>query len=393
MIAAFAAATVIAGCSGTQPPLGASPQGLPQQKPGIQVYRILHEFAKSAGDGYEPISGVIVVKGEFYGTTPYGGTYNDGTVFSITKSGEEKVLYSFGGAGDGIEPASELVDLNGTLYGTTVGGGANASGAVFSITRAGKEKVLYSFPFSANAGSQPWAGLIDVNGTLYGTTYQGGDDSCGSGGCGSVFSITPAGSEKLLYSFGTKGGDGLNPHAPLFNVDGVLYGTTYQGGQYKRGTVFAVTLSGREHVVYSFGKSGFFDGSYPTSGLVSLNGRLYGTTTDGGAAGEGGTVFGVTTSGSEKIVHSFEGKDGSGPAAGLTLVKNILYGTTVVGGAVNAGTVFSVTPTGDEAVVRSFSAGTGKYPMARLVLADGILYGTTYGGVYAHHGNAFSLIP
>ncbi|HXM06146.1 MAG TPA: choice-of-anchor tandem repeat GloVer-containing protein, partial [Candidatus Acidoferrum sp.] len=252
----IAAAVLLAGCGGSQPalpPARANPDQ--SETPLIQAYHVVHEFGEAAGDGTNPRAEVIVVKGTLYGTTFSGGTNNDGTVFALTKSGQEKVLHSFGASGDGSQPAARLVADNGTLYGTTVEGGANNSGAIFSVTRSGEEKVLYSFPFSANAGAQPWAGLIDVNGALYGTTYQGGDDSCGSGGCGSVFSITPAGSEKLLYSFGTHAGDGVNPLAALIDVDGVLYGTTAYGGEYKRGTVFAISKAGKERIVYNFGKS------------------------------------------------------------------------------------------------------------------------------------------
>jgi len=188
-----AAAALLAGCGESQPPLSMSPQGLaPQQSLASQAYHILHEFGESAGDGTNPYAGLIVVKGTLYGTTLSGGSNNAGTVFSITKSGEETVLYSFGGSGDGSEPLAGLLDVNGTLYGTTLAGGANNSGTVFSVTRGGNEKVLYSFPYTGNGGDQPYAGLIDVNGTLYGTTYQGGALPCGNAGCGTPVSSTPS---------------------------------------------------------------------------------------------------------------------------------------------------------------------------------------------------------
>ncbi|HXM06145.1 MAG TPA: choice-of-anchor tandem repeat GloVer-containing protein, partial [Candidatus Acidoferrum sp.] len=179
--------------------------------------------------------------------------------------------------------------------------------------------------------------------------------------------------------------------SPLLDVDGVLYGTTYQGGKYNRGTVFAVTTRGRQHVVYSFVTNGYDDGQYPMGGLAYLEGRMYGTTENGGHGS--GTIYSVTTNGTEKELHSFVGSDGSQPMAGLIAVKNILYGTTFVGGAKNVGSIFSVTPAGSETVLHSFSDGTGKNPMARLLVADHILYGTTHGGYYAHHGGVFSFIP
>ncbi len=382
-----AAVALLTGCAGAQSSIDPSPQGLVSpQSPNLQAYNILHEFGKSAGDGYSPSRGLIVVKGTLYGTTGSGGAYNYGTVYSITKSGEETVLHSFAGNGDGANPNSELLDVDGVLYGTTESGGADNKGTVFSITPHGDEKVLHSFDYSLTNGGPPSGGLTDVNGTLYGTTYWYGLENHGA-----VYSITPQGNEKLLYSFGTKANDGENPNGALLEVAGVLYGTTYQGGKYNRGTVYAVTTRGGQHVVYSLGKSGFHDGSFPAGGLAYLKGRLYGTTPSGGDGS--GTIFSVTTNGTEKVLHSFVGSDGSQPMAGLIVVKNILYGTTFVGGVKNVGTVFSITPAGTETVLHSFSDGTGKNPMARLLVADSILYGTTYGAYYAHHGNVFSFVP
>jgi uncharacterized repeat protein (TIGR03803 family) len=388
-----AAGALLAGCGGTQPPLGLTPQGMAQPQTLVsQPYNIVHEFGKSAGDGTNPYAALIVVKGILYGTTLSGGSNNVGTVFSVTKTGEETVLHSFGGSGDGSEPAAGLVDVDGTLYGTTVEGGANNSGAVFSITRSGTEKVLYSFPFSANAGAQPWASLIDVNGTLYGTTYQGGNIYCGSGGCGSVFSLTTSGTEKTLHSFGTQTNDGKNPLATLLNIDGTLYGTTSQGGKYKRGTIFSISTTGKERVLYSFGTDPY-DGTFPSSTLIYAKGALYGTTQHGPGPQYAGTVFSITPFGRERSVFNFNGGDGSQPIAGLIYFKGVFYGTTLMGGVKNVGTVFSLTATGKEAVLHSFSAGGGVSPFAGLVVADGTLYGTTYGSGYQHHGNVYSLTP
>jgi uncharacterized repeat protein (TIGR03803 family) len=113
-----------------------------------------------------------------------------GTVFSVTLNGTEKVLHAFSGSGtDGFEPVAGLIEVHGTLYGTTEAGGQYGYGTVFSINQHGTEKVLYSFK-GGNDGASPMASLIDVNATFYGTTSAGGTGSC-NGGCGTVFSITP----------------------------------------------------------------------------------------------------------------------------------------------------------------------------------------------------------
>jgi uncharacterized repeat protein (TIGR03803 family) len=97
-------------------------------------------------------------------------------------------------------------------------------------------KVVYSFG-AAPDGNSPQASLIDVGGTLYGTTYFGGTDSSS---CGTIFSITPDGTEKVLHSVGS-GSDGSTPQAALIDVSGTLYGTTSSGGTVGDGTVFALS--------------------------------------------------------------------------------------------------------------------------------------------------------
>jgi uncharacterized repeat protein (TIGR03803 family) len=138
-------AALLANCStitsAPQPPIQSyRPQtSAPQQALDDLDYRILHKFGGS-GDGWFPASALINVKGTLYGTTVRGGSNKDGTVFSITKSGEETVLHSFGTPGDGAQPYAPLVYVNGSLYGTTSGGGTNNVGVVFSITPAGVER-------------------------------------------------------------------------------------------------------------------------------------------------------------------------------------------------------------------------------------------------------------
>lgn len=232
--------------------------------------------------------------GRLYGTTAGGGVDGDGTVFSVTPGGTEKVLYSFGKSPDGNYPQAGLLDARGTLYGTTFKGGSSDAcyystvyftcGTVFSIKRDGTEKVLHSF--SNKDGATPVASLIKVKGTLYGTTSYGGSHFCHRATCGAVFSITTDGREKVLHSFSGRGGD--NPVVSLVNVNGILYGTTEYGGRQDKGTVFRVTLSGAEKMLHHF--RGGTDGVMPEAALINVKGKLYGTTAGGGTHG-GGTVF------------------------------------------------------------------------------------------------------
>ncbi|MEJ0044882.1 MAG: choice-of-anchor tandem repeat GloVer-containing protein [Rhodospirillales bacterium] len=152
------------------------------------------------------------------------------------------MLHAFQGT-DGGYPVGGLIKVGGNFYGATqyggVGGfgGASGAGTVFSVTPAGAETVLYAFS-GANDGSGPYAGLIAVGGVLYGTTYFGG----GAGNQGTVFRLTLAGAETVLYSFkGHDAGDGSYPAAPLIHVGNALYGTNAYGGVNYQGAVFKVT--------------------------------------------------------------------------------------------------------------------------------------------------------
>ena len=389
-VSLIAAGTLLAGCGGSQPPLGVSPQGLvTQQSRAESVYHIIHPFGRSSTDGTKPAADLIDIRGTLYGTTAGGGnSCCSGTVFSITPSGDEKVLYRFASSdrSDGYQPYARLLDVDGTLYGTTSGGGTtNSAGTVFSVTLDGNEKVLHSFNFIGEGGSAPLAGLIDVHGLLYGTTSGTYPYDYGT-----VFSITTRGLYKVLHRFGESNDDGANPKAPLLDVGGTLYGTTASGGGLGGGTVFSIDAAGQEQVLHSF--RGGDDGAVPTAGLVDVQGTLYGTTSEGGPSGDG-TIFSITTRGIENIVHTFSGKDGRQPVASLKNVRGVLYGTTRVGGSNNLGTVFSFTKIGKETVVYSFAKGDGVNPAAGVIAVGGTLYGTTYGDGAHSLGNVFSLTP
>ena len=137
-------------------------------------------------------------------------------------------------------------------------GGRTGWGTVFSLTTSGKERVLYSFKAQPD-GAYPFAGLINMGGKLYGTAKEGG-----SAGYGAVFRVTTSGQEHVIYSF--KGGnDGAYPYAALLEADGGLYGTTYQGGQPNWGTIFRLDTSGKEKILHVFQAQdhGDSDGAYP----------------------------------------------------------------------------------------------------------------------------------
>ena len=407
-LTAALAIVILTGCSrmsasSSLPATGQAPAS------GSSNFEILHVFKKQSG-GIVPDGSLLAVGGTLYGTTNFGGdpskrcypAWGCGTVYRFEAPGKERVLYRFNGAKNGTRPYAGLIDVNGILFGTTQAGGKHNEGTVYAITPTGSEHVV--FAFSGKDGNDPRTDLTSVKGVLYGTTYYGGLTETGT-----VFSVTASGTEKVLHSF--KGGkDGSLPLGALIDVNNTLYGTTCSGGASNDGTVFAMSPDGTNYrVLYSF--QGGSDGNSPFSGLTELNGVLYGTTERGGANNKG-TVFAITPAGSESVLHSFgEGTDGSEPYGGLTLLAGQLYGTTAYGGSTTGsglnpaskkptseGTIFTITPSGSEQVLHNFTGGPGgRVPYATLIALNGALYGTTiWGGNKTRKGGTgtlFRLVP
>jgi len=359
-------------------------------------------FFKGGKDGAFPVGGLINVGGTLYGTTASGGGSSNcengcGTVFSVTPAGNEKIIYAFKGGSDGIGPNATLIDVDGILYGTTSGGG-KGGGTVFKVTPAGVETVVHAF--GGADGDYPQGGLIyGGGGTIYGTTFYGGATNNGT-----VFRVTTAGAESVIYSF-KFGSDGAGPNSKLIFVNNVLYGTTSWGGApgdnletLGNGTVFKVAAHGVETVLYAF--KGGSDGTEPNS-LVYVSGTLYGTTVGSTVSSTCtvgcGTVFKVTLSGAERVLYAFKGYD---DVSSLMNVGNMLYGTTVQGGKSGScsggcGTVFQVTTAGAYTLLYSFGIDCcGVYPRASLLNVAGTLYGTTSeGGSSCNCGSVFALTP
>lgn len=397
-------------------------------------YSVLYSFCPEAGcaDGQYPEAGLLLDSaGNLYGTTYAGGEANAkcaystcGTVFKVSSTGQETVLYSFCSAvncTDGNQPQAVLIrDSAGNLYGTTAYGGAgvvnNGGGTVFKITNTDRETVLYSFcpVLECSDGYYIVAGLMeDTSGNFYGTAGFGG-----AKGHGAVFKVDTSDNESDLYSFCSVASctDGADPYGGVISDSaGNLYGTTTSGGancvsNNGCGTVFKVDTTGKETVLYSFcsvGGTSCTDGAYPYAGLIrDAAGNLYGTTAQGGNSGcylGCGTVFKIDTTGKETVLHAFCSAsgctDGATPYASLIQdAAGNLYGTTDVGGAVNQGSVFKVDTSGNETVLYSFclvsypNCTDGQYTSSSLILdSAGDLYGTTQKGGANGYGTVFKL--
>jgi uncharacterized repeat protein (TIGR03803 family) len=392
-------ALLIAGCSRATTSLPVAPNVANAQARPLtgSTFSSLYAFAGSP-DGAVPVSNVTTLSGTLYGTTSQGGSgtcgsTGCGTVFAISPSGSEHVVYDFAGGTDGADPQAGLTSLNGRLYGTTRGGGSKQNyGTVFELITSG-ERVLHRFTGKPD-GENPYATLLFYNGLFYGTTYGGGAHKSGT-----VFTVNRSGQESVLYSF--KGGsDGASPLGGLIAVGGTLYGTTAGGGAHTGGTVYSLTTAGKETVLYSF--KGGTDGLTPSTTLVYAGGSLYGTTVYGGTASQSnGTVFAVTLKGKESVLYRFQGgSDGASPFGNLVSVKGTFYGTTYFGGSGGAsghgnGTIYEITKAGAEVRLHLFQGGSdGGNPAAGLYYSNRTLYGTSSEAGLSQasgDGTAFSL--
>ena len=359
------------------------------------TYTDLYDFAGGAEGSSPNCSLIQATDGLLYGTTSYGGAYNAGVIFSYNiTTGIETKLYDFGNVStDAQAPYGSLYQAtDGLLYGVTEGGGVNGSGAIYSYnTTTGIETKLYDFG-NLNDGSYPYGSLIQAsNGLLYGTTSEGGAYSTGI-----VFSYnTVTSTETDLHDFGN-GTDGSYPQAAVLQVtDSLLYGTTEEGGVYYGGTLYSYNInSGVETDLYDFGNNA--DGSNPMCQLAqATNGLLYGTTFFGGI-NYYGTIFSYNIStATEATIHDFGiGTDGIYDAAAVLQASNgVLYGLTEGGGTANQGMLFSYNiGTLGYADLHNFGSGsTGKGPYGAVVQAtNGLLYGLTSSGGNYGGGTLFS---
>ena len=252
-------------------------------------------------DGRSPSSLVKGFDGSLHGTTATGGlafgSGGGGTIFRLTPGGafsRQKVFCRVNTCPDGAGPASLFQGADGNLYGFTEEGGnviqatGISGGTIFSLGVAGFKTVyLFCSQTMCADGSRTTALLQGTDGNLYGVTAGGGDQTNCSGGCGTIFKLTTAGTLTTLHTFCAQKGcpDGFSPSALVQGTDGNFYGTTGGGGgSTDDGTVFEITPGGTLTTLHVFSGP---DGNEPEGLTQGTDGAFYGTTASGGNSGFG----------------------------------------------------------------------------------------------------------
>jgi uncharacterized repeat protein (TIGR03803 family) len=261
---------------------------------GTWTETVLHRFAGS--DGGNSYCGLVRDSaGNFYGATSVGGSSGLGTVYklSLTSTGwNETVLHSFAGGTDGNQPlmfqTTLALDGHGNIYGSTYYGGTASEGTVFELipesSGAYAEKILHSFQGGA-AGANPLTGVtLDQSGNVYGGVLKGGTQ----GGSGALFKLTAANGYGMtfVHDFNIFTDPAKSaPHRPFFfDATGDLYGTT-EYAVYK----LTPALGGFSETVLWF----FDPQTSPPGGntlyapvIMDTQGHFWGTTLWGGQAGQ-----------------------------------------------------------------------------------------------------------
>ncbi len=291
--------------------------------------------------------------------------------------------------GQASTQASVIQATDGNFYGAAGGGGLHRQGVIFKATLSGELSAIYSFCSQLNCadGTFPVTSpVLGSDGNLYGVTEAGGSAAVNSGGSGTVYRMTLDGKITTLHKFCTAApcSDGVTPAGLVLAGDGNFYGVAEGGGAFNRGTIFSISPSGSFKVLHSFcAQANCVDGAgglYPP--IQGIDGNFYGTA--GGGSNGSGIIYKLTPDGAYTVLHSFcalaNCGDGAGPNVIVQDVEGNFFGATQQDLAHgNYGTVFELTSTNQFIVLKSFNVEFGGVVAGLTMANDGNLYGTTLG--------------
>jgi uncharacterized repeat protein (TIGR03803 family) len=326
--------------------------------------------------GQNPSGGMVEdSQGDFFGTAEYGGASDDGAIFELAAGSNTITLFASFNGSNGSSPQGDLVeDGSGNLFGTTAYGGASASGTIFEVA-AGSSTITTLASFNGTDGENPSDLSEDSSGDLFGYAD------------GTLFELA-AGSHTIT-TFASFNSAEFPPNGPLMDSSGNFFGTT-PGDD---GTVFEVADgSSTITTLASFNGS---NGADPLGGVIEdSSGNLFGTTYDGGASSDG-TLFEVAAgSGAITTLASFNGSNGELPQGRLVEDSNgNLFGTTTLGGAFGNGTLFELAAGSSTiSTLVSFNVSNGEFPTDSLLEDNnGNFFGIAPSGGVSGAGTVFEL--
>ncbi len=300
-----------------------------------------------------------------------------GVFRTVGHSATLEALHSFD-AGPALPYSSLLHHGDGNFYGSSGYGGKFDQGAIYRVTPANDISVVISFSGRGGSapGRRPGELIQDEAGNIYGVAHSG--SAAVNSEYGTVFKITPQGAYTLLREFGDSGGSatlGGNPIGPLArDAAGNLYGVTQTGGTASKGIIFKITADGQFTVLVNFtGTSGQARGASPYGGLISDGADGFLGATHAGGANDFGVVFRVLPDGTYTVLGEFTGSSGalpgSDPRYALTPDgAGNFYGVTA--GFLHPGAVFRVNANGAVTSLASMPTSVGQYPSGSLVRED-----------------------
>jgi uncharacterized repeat protein (TIGR03803 family) len=341
-----------------------------------QTINVIYNFP---GDGNPTY--VIPAQGRggyLYGTT-YGVTTTMGSIFSVSTSGQGRVVDSFDGTNGSKPIGGVTLGSDGNFYGVTFLGGSANLGVLFKVTPSGAYTILHSF-LGGSDGGEPWEPPIQASdGNFYGATFL---DS-------TVYKYSPSQGYSVIYQFDQTHGQDVIASL-IQGADGNLYGVASNGGATYCGTIFELATSGTPLWYYNFPCGA--GGAMPTTPLVqAADGTFFGTTQEGGNSHNDGTVFKLTSSGAVSTMYRFQGtQNGKEPFGLMQATDGNLYGVAAEG-SYKRGLLFEITKGGSYTVLQSFTTEMGYALAAPLQDTNGMLYGTTSDGGTRFAGTVYSV--
>lgn len=332
--------------------------------------------------GSSPISGMIIASdGSLYGTTYRGGMYNYGVIYQYDyTSNIVSVLHEFDGTNDGGNSFGELTEISqNSFYGTNSAGGLNNEGVLYEFNVSTKTLTVKVDFERTTSGFHSRVGLtLASNNKLYGVNYWGGINNDGT-----IFEYDYI-NDLFDVKHHFKNSSGANSRSKLYELlNGLLYGTTYNGGTNDDGVIFQYDIN--TEIYQAKIKLDNNTGSSLESSLIKhSNGLIYGVTYSGGTNGKG-VVFEYNIESNTYLVKTNLNtiKEGAYPSNSSLVQYNngMLYGTASLGGSNESGVLFELNPSNGEYSKKiDFGGGTGLgvHPTGDLVIAsNGLIYGLT----------------